>query len=68
MAKTERKTPTRTGKTQQTSMRLEHSLLAEIDAIRDQLRADTGLSVQRTDVVRVLLREALAARAALRCA
>ena len=47
------------------TLRLPADLEAEIDRVREQLaRAHEGLSVTRSDAVRVLLREALHRRAA----
>ena len=51
------------------SLRLPEDLKAAIDAVKDDLaRATPGLEPARSDAVRVLLREALAARAALAAA
>lgn len=47
------------------TLRLPADLEAEIDRVRDELRRQhEGLSVSRSDAVRVLLREALHRRAA----
>jgi len=45
------------------SVRLESEMAQQIDSVIAKLSAQTGLNVSRTDVVRLLLREALDARA-----
>lgn len=45
------------------SVRLEPDMAHQIDDVIKKLAASTGLTVSRTDVVRLLLREALEARA-----
>ena len=60
-----RLTPARDKPAPTITIRLPADLEAEIDAVREQLaRAHEGLSVSRSDAVRVLLREALHRRAA----
>jgi metal-responsive CopG/Arc/MetJ family transcriptional regulator len=44
------------------SVRLESEIAQQIDGVIAELSRATGLSVSRTDVVRLLLREALEAR------
>jgi hypothetical protein len=44
------------GKTKQTQMRLEPSVLAEIDGIAEYHTAETGVVHSRTDAVRVSVR------------
>lgn len=44
------------------SVRLEPELAEQIDGVITKLSTQTGLNVSRTDVVRLLLREALEAR------